>query len=733
MCPDPNPESSQHLHPEQCGAPPTDPTAVTVVPAPATERAPLDQPVRNHEDVLSLIGDVERQLERLRSAQARSAEELAQFADRGRRLDEREREIEVAASRLADRCDEVERRERRIVERTDEFELREQALREREGAIAERVASLADRDNALSEREAEVEGKSSALAAERDAVAAIRDQMRQENERADSERESLRVEITSVNERLLTLSRRCEELELEREGLAAERDAVRAERDGLLDRGSAHAEALAAAERNEAQLMLTIARLRELNEDSEASLQSRDQVVEAKDKAIGERDARISDLEREVEMNRQSLRTAGEKLASLAKSVADQAPQLERGAAALGLLNEQRQRLQAAEERVAELERELATAHEALEAARSVEPQRIVERVVETVVDNGALDAARAEIDRLREEIGEAERAVAQARSEAASSAGSQAERAVAATQEKLRGALEFLSTRKRRIDLARRLMRERKVAREAEVREASENAMIRVLEEERVVKRQREELRQVQELLATSERDMVSRYARHRGGLVAAWIMIVVSALAGGAWFAAPMVMPGASIASVDITAKTKDGEPITPEADNLFQTIHRDALADPALRTAVKKRLSERGVNALRGEAELDAWFAGVRVDSDGLGTLRLVAEGPDATSATIALDTLATTLVNESPKLTKGKNEAPRASIAGNSQVPGRLTFSTLVPQDGPWDRVVAGSLLFSGVATLGLVAGVVVFGRIARTKRRFEDAERFGATL
>jgi hypothetical protein len=37
------------------------------------------------------------------------------------------------------------------------------------------------------------------------------------------------------------------------------------------------------------------------------------------------------------------------------------------------------------------------------------------------------------------------------------------------------------------------------------------------------------------------------------------------------------------------------------------------------------------------------------------------------------------------------------------------------------------------VFSAVFTLSLVAGLVTFSRIARAKRRFEDAERFGATL
>lgn len=697
-----------------------------------------DQPVRTHQDVLDLIGEVERQLERLRTAQVRSSEELAHFADRGRRLDEREQEIHSSEALLTAReaqlrvmGEALHAESMRVGERTVEVESRESALSERERLQAERDSALRDRDNALSEREVAVEEATRLVSAERASLERAREEMGREATAIAAERDALRLEITSVNERLIALEGQSGELRAERDRLAGELDAARREGAELAELRQRQAEALAAAERNEASLMLTITQLRELNEDSESSLRSRDEVVESKDRGIAERDGRIVELEREVEMTRHSLRTAGDKLAALAKSVADSAPQLERGASALAMVNEQRQRLLANEARIAELEGELKLAI----AAANVVPEKVVERVVETVVDTSALEAATNEVERLRAEIAAAERTAAEARasSESHRAIGSEQERALAQTQAKLAEAVSFLSTRKRRIDLARRLQRERKLKRAAEVRQVAENAMVRVLEEERLVKRQREELRQVQELLAASERDMVARYARHRGSLVAAWFMLVVTGLAAGAWFAAPSVLPSGAVASVDLTAKARDGEPLTPEADALFQAVHREALADDGLRAAVRKRLADRGVTAMKDNGEFNAWLDGVRIDSDGIGSMRLVAEGPDASTATIALDTLATTLVNESPKLAKGKGDVPRPGITGNAQVPGRMTFSVLMPQQGPWDRLVAAGLLFSGVATLGLITGIVVFGRIARAKRRFEDAERFGATL
>ena len=728
-----------------------------------------DAPVRSHEDVLRLIEDVEVQLERLRTAQVRSAEEFAHYADRGRRLDEREREIAVASALLTAReaqlqvmADATRAEEARLGERHRTIDAEMEALSaarveadERERVIATRAEKVSEAERtleaarrSLDERAAEVASTDSARAAEFEALATERSRIAEAERAIEAERLAMAEARRIADERLhalegeiVTLNERVTALQVERDRVGRESDEGRA--------------ALERAESNAAMLMLAVATLRERLEDCETSLASRDAAIDAKestiaerdaqlaerDASIAERDARIDELSREIAMTRQSLRTAGEKLANLAKAVADQAPQLERGAAAAALAHEQRERIASLEERIESLERELAERREAivraerevaeLRSAATAAPQVVVDT---TQVDRMAneLDAARHDIERLEREIAAARETEESRRNESESARIADAERAVAETQARLGEALGFLATRKRRIDLARRLQRERKAKREREVRQAAENAMVRVLEEERLVKKQREELRQVQEVLTATETMMVQRYARHRGGLVAAWCTLVVAGLAAGSWFAADAVLPGGSVASVDLLAKVDDPQGVTPEADTLFQSTHREALNDEGFRETVRRRLADRGVQSLKGD-EVDAWLDGVTYDSDGPGSLRLIAEGPDPQTATIALDTLATTLVNESAKLAKGKGEVARATIAGNSQVPGRITFSTLTPNRGPLDRIMAAGMVFSAVFTLSLVAGLVTFSRIARAKRRFEDAERFGATL
>ncbi len=700
-----------------------------------------DRPVRDHADVLQLIADVEHQLERLRAAQVRSAEDFAHFADRGRRLDEREHAINGAAALLTAReaqlhamTDALHDEEARIAERQRQVESASGSLEERSSALDRRASELersaSELDRSASDLEttrasldaaratfeaerAEWEADRSRIAGERELFARERQAMAGAREAADARLGALESEIATLNERLAALQR---------------------ERDDLRSSQSGDADALAASERNAVSLMMAITLLREQIADAESSLASRDAVVESKDgviaereRTIAERERTIAELDRELGSTRQELHVAGDKLAELAKSLAEQAPRLELGAAALALAHEHRQEIVAKDGRIAQLESELAAA---VEAARAIPVDVIDGEAADAAA--AELVAARKEIDRLQAEMVAARQAADEERATSRSSA-ADAERAIGDTQRKLNEALAFLASRKRRIDLARRLHRERKVKREREVRQAAENGMVRVLEEERLVKKQREELRQVQEMLAATERSMLHRYARHRGGLVAAWCLIVIVGVAAGSWYAADSVLPKVAVASVDLTAKVREGEHISPEADTAFQSAHREALANAGFRDAVKRRLADRGVSVLKGNGEFDRWLDGVDFDSDGPGSLRLIAEGPDPQTAVVALDTLATTLVNESPKLAKGKGDVPRAAIVGNTQVPGRITFSTIVPQQGPLDRIISAGMVFSAVMTVGLIAGVVTFGRIAKAKRRFEDAERFGATL
>lgn len=629
-----------HMHSDKASPPDTP------ADAPAD---PATGPVRTHQDVLTLIADVERQVARLRDVQALSVDELSRQETRLRELESREQAIHAAEAMLTAR----------------DAQLRSMAegLRAEEGRLAARVRDVEIREHSCVE---------CAQALERDRVV-----VGEERERLSADVARLEHERRSVAEVREEIARREESLQSEmarhREGMESLRTQLEA-----VERGRAEERARAEAQAADA------------------------------DTHRREVEARLAERTGELEETRQSLQLAGQKLAALAQSVAEQAPQLERGAAALALVHEQERRIRELQqrvdatlgdaERVSILERELAAAREALEVSES---------------NVRTLDAKVHEIS-----------------SAAETAKASQAERFGKQLEDKARMIAEMghlLKKRKERLDRARVLVRERAERSRRKAREASEAAIVSTLEEERLIKRQREELRQVQEMLEASESRLMRRTARSRGMAAVIWSMLATCVVAVACWVAAGVVWPLPSVASVDLVAKLPDGMSFRPEHDAQWQALHRDALKDEAFRTGVLRRLSERGVNALGGSAELAAWLDEVRVDSDGPGTMRLIATGPDPDTATIALDTLATSLANDSAKLVKGTSDLPKATLAGNTAIPGRITFSTIVPQSSPRDRLVAAGMLFSGVAGLGLAAGLVVFGRLSRAKRTFEEID------
>jgi hypothetical protein len=201
----------------------------------------------------------------------------------------------------------------------------------------------------------------------------------------------------------------------------------------------------------------------------------------------------------------------------------------------------------------------------------------------------------------------------------------------------------------------------------------------------------------------------------------------LVTGAVAVGSWFAAGVAFPPPAVVSVDLVAKTHEGGTLTPEAALAFETGYKQALQDDAFRGVVQKRLLERGVVALGSAPDMAKWMDGIRTDSDGPGNLRLIASGPDTATASMALDTVATTLVNEAPKLSKGRTDLPRIALAGQANQPGRLTFSTPVPQTSSNDRVMIAAMIFSGVIALGGILGLLLFGRLAKSKRSYEESE------
>jgi len=653
---------------------------------------PAQEPVRSHEDVLALIADVERQIARLRTVQTVSAEEIQRHDQRSQEVDAREQALHAADAMLT-------AREAQLRAMAEAAHAERQRLADRAHDVESQAHAAAEQSALISAERERFMIESRRLADEHAALAALRDELSVRESRAAADAAKDRDELTTTRNRVAAI-------EAERESVRAAKLTLERDAEAMLERLALASDAAVARD----------AAIQSLEEELRRAKQTELAQVGALESRIAERTA-------ELDATRQSLQLAGHKLAALAQSVADQAPQLERGAAAMSVASEQERKLRELEQRVrsqaAGADRQAQLEGQLDETRSKVNVLSATITSLETKLHEAELIAA--------EELGRSEVLATQI-SETKTVDDSNQRTLESRIEEKSRRFAEvgkLLKKRKERLDQARVLRRAQATRDSQRKREASESAHIGAQEEERLLKRQREELRHVQEMLAASEQRQLSRSIRSRTLIASGWCMFAAAAVAVGSWFAAAAVWPVPSVASVDLVAKLRDGKRITPEAGTAWQAAHQAALKDEAFRSVVQRRLFERGVSTLGGAHQIAAWMDGIHVDSDGPGSIRLVASAPDAETAMIALDTVATTMANESGKLLRGRGDLPKATIAGSAAVPGRVTFSSLVPQTPANDRLQAAGMLFSGVAGLGIAGALVVYGRLARAKRKFDE--------
>ncbi len=164
-------------------------------------------------DVLALIGEVERHLDRIRQAQEAGAAKAAAAEERFRELEQRESDvvrqadsIEAARTLILGRERELATERETLVVLRDELASRETTLRDRALALRGEAERVERESTAARELAAEADRRCTALVAERDSLSGERDLARAAVER-------LRHEANLSQERSVQLESRLAELE----------------------------------------------------------------------------------------------------------------------------------------------------------------------------------------------------------------------------------------------------------------------------------------------------------------------------------------------------------------------------------------------------------------------------------------------------------------------------------------------------------------------------------------
>lgn len=776
-------------------------------------------------DVLSLIEDVERHLTRIRDVQHQQESDFMDLAGRQRSIEEAEAalasrggEIEAASTALAQERDALDRMRSELDATRGELEERRRLCDE---ATADLDASKADLEAARTELRGDVEAHQTEI----DACAV----KQQELEEARSAIEAIRSDLEARTEALAERSAEHEAMQariVELEGDAArrsERDRIAAEEhDRALSEATAathrHREALESVGRDleQTQSELADARERSASLESEldsvrtahetntqehaalqatiAELESRCEAFDARnherqaslDAATARTTAlegelavardRVIELEAIVEEDRRQLGIAGEKLTELARAVAEQAPRLEQGAAAIAMAAEQHERIErlearlasegtdaneavarvrdALESKIAELEAALertsgddvdeASMRSAVDAVRGPLEARIRE-LEELGADPAAIEHAtaplRAEIEALRSELensartdGTSSPAELQALAERcrrAEQRSDELETALSMTNDrgqaqemakKLRAKAERINAAARHLDRRKR----RLAAVKGRVRSrGQEDGGTATFHELQRLEAQRKELSQVREFLSRSEQQMVRRWARSRSVAMVAWLTMLAAVCVVGSWFAVSEIVPVAGTATVELRATPRDGGVLPSEAASTWRSWHEALATDPAFVQAVARRLSARGLMPAGGETGLATMLVDdLRFETDGPGRLRLVLEGADRRVLPSTLDAIATTMASESARQAPRRADGARASLRGDQPTTASGGYARLIGGQMPTQLLsLIGMIAGAAIVTSMLLIGVVYL-TLSRAKRIFD---------
>lgn len=556
---------------------------------------------------------------------------------------------------------------------------READLAVREAEIARKVATLETRESDLNRRIAEFDGQMQARAAELDSRLAQAEDDLARRERDAAAREAAVAEAqAALDNNLASRSAALDEREAAlsaRENELTKRDAEVADRER------------ATSDREAAQ--------------AEAARQAR----EASQTESADRDARLADLEGQLEQAR-----AG---AAALMAERDQARRAADEASAALLASQEQRRADAA---AREAER---AASATADPAQSDMTQR-VEDLLRAIEQRD--EALRRAVDRVQkaEAIETELRAQVQALAERVDRAGSSAQPASDAPPHA--GA---------EADTARAALRRERLARYKTLLQAQSGKIVkakaalqkRTAECEQILA-QRARLAEAAEALEAERRVVAAKAARSGAAVIAAASVVCLAVIGGLAWGIARQVAPAEFAARAEIAADGR-GRDLSPDELASWTQTHKDLVQDPQVISNAAENFSRRGMTELGTIAAVKMKVAGAMyVKADAPGVLVLEHRAPGAERSARELETFLSALLAVSNGQREIRGDGA-ATMVASPPTPG------LEPIES--QRLVYSAGIAGGGVLVALAAGLLGYRALSRAKARVEDALAGPATL
>ena len=243
-----------------------------------------------------------------------------------------------------------------------------------------------------------------------------------------------------------------------------------------------------------------------------------------------------------------------------------------------------------------------------------------------------------------------------------------------------------------------------------------------------RKVENRHRELIELKASLEASERMMIRRWGRAKSGSIVVWCLVLAIVVAGISWIAAAVYFPPTLAASVTINAKTRSTSPLTEEEARSWANWHEKFLGDPVFAEAAAKRMKDRKLEQYAMAPALSARMQDqLGIDHTKPGEMVLTLTGKDKEETLTVLDVVANTLAKESARKVGTREGSVWATVRSTGKSGGHMRFASLNPVLIDDHRMTWMGIIFAGAycATLGLI--ILVYGKLVKAKRVFDDEE------
>lgn len=252
----------------------------------------------------------------------------------------------------------------------------------------------------------------------------------------------------------------------------------------------------------------------------------------------------------------------------------------------------------------------------------------------------------------------------------------------------------------------------------------AAQNALQRRHAECETVLNHRAKLAAMAQELARVEKKVTGSKARAGTGAALLYMVATLSIIAVMSWEVSKRVWPGTYIAKAVLESDTGRR---TPSAEDLaaWQSDHESLIKDPRLLEVVAERMGRRGIASMSTPVDLKS-----RIDRDmyvqsarpGQITVELRGEGAERTA--LVLDTFVTAMKSVADQMRDERSNDIGVTIA-------QAAASGAEPLLDK--RIEKAASVFGGAALAVGLAGLVIWSRLVRAKKKFDHAQAVEAAL